>query len=480
MPFKNTWNVNKYLPATSIKGLLWLSFVFMKFFTALLFLLATTYASAQIVTDRTFYDFGEVHADDEKYVDFKLTNITDHNISVLKHQLPYGVSVRYSQKLIEADQSILVRIKYTPKRKGEFKADVPIYVSSNNEPIVLTVQGRAVTVNIDESLDVPDFTQVTEKKAAETFMLNIKVVRKEDGSPVENAVLDVIWDGVMYKHAKTDEKGTISDDFASDKYYVVAKAEHLGRFESELSIHQKMNDLLIELGPEGTISQVTEDSADTYEIEIVEAGEDTTGIPVMTEIPQENDAFPDNEYSANNIVFLIDVSVSMKQKGKMNLLKSSMIELTNLLRSIDKVAIVTYSSNAQLALKSTSAANKSEIIDVIQSLEARGSTSGQKGLKKAYQVLQANEIKGGNNQVFISTDGAFNLERQDKGMVNIVRKQARKGYKISVLGIKNEKYTVKNMKRIAAEGHGNYIHIRNYDDARKSLIEEVKLQSRAR
>ena len=71
------------------------------------------------------------------------------------------------------------------------------------------------------------------------------------------------------------------------------------------------------------------------------------------------------------------------------------------MRLKDKVAIVTYSSSAQIALKSTSAKNKNEIKAVIRSLEARGSTSGQKGMKKAYQVLAANEIKGGNNQIFI-------------------------------------------------------------------------------
>ena len=457
------------------------SFAVMRSFLLIYFFLGTYLLSqGQVVVDKTIYDFGEVRVEDAKYVDFKLTNITTKDIKVLRHELPYGVSLRFSEKVIKADESILVRVKYTPKRKGEFKADIPIYVSSNNEAILLTVQGKAMTVDVNESLEVPEFTDITEKKAGETFVLNINVVRKDDGSPVENAVLDIIWDGVMYRHSSTDGQGSVSDDFVADKYYIVAKAENLGRFESELSIHNRLNDLTIELGPEGTVSQVTEDSAETYEIEIVEVDEDTVGIPPAVVQPNESEAFPDNEYAPNNIVFLIDVSVSMKQKGKMNLLKSSMIELTNLLRSVDKVAIVTYSSNAQLALPSTSAANKSQINDVIQSLEARGSTSGQKGLKKAYQVLESNEIKGGNNQVFISTDGAFNLEKQDKGMLNIVRKQAKKGNKISVIGIKNEKWTVKNMKRIAEEGHGNYIHIRNYEDARKSLVEEVKIQSKAR
>lgn len=454
-------------------------------FLIFLFILTST-LSAQVILDKTSHDFGIVNKEDKKYVDFRFTNISDKDISIAKYDTPYGVSVRFSNKVIEVDESILVRIKYTPKRKGEFTADIPVYLSSNNEPFVLSIKGKALTFDVNESLEVPEFSEKTEKKSEETFELNILIVRKDDGSRVQDAELDIIWDGVMYRHSMTGPEGEIKDEFVPDKYYLVVKAKGLGRFESELSIHSGMNDLKIELGPEGTLSQVIQDSADTYETEIVTVAEDNLPIAtepvILPELPteEENPGFPKGEFAPNNIVFLIDVSVSMKQKGKMNLLKSSLVELTNLLRSVDKVAIVTYSSGATLALKSTSASQKSEIIAVIKSLEARGSTSGQKGLKKAYQVLESNKIPGGNNQVFISTDGAFNLERQDKGMLSTVRKNAKKGYKISVIGIKNEKWTVKNMKKIAQEGQGNYIHINTYDDARRSLVNEVKIQSKAK
>ncbi|HAW52619.1 MAG TPA: hypothetical protein DCX54_09885 [Flavobacteriales bacterium] len=449
----------------------------------LLFLFSAFSGAGQIVTDKTFYDFGEVKKEDPKYVDFKFTNISGSPVKIIKYDTPYGVSCRFSDKTIMPDASVLVRIKYTPKRKGEFKTDIPIYVSSNNEPIVLTVKGQALTFNVDERLESPEFKESTEKKIGETFDLKIHVVQKSDREPVANARIEIIWDGMIYRKTLTGSNGTVESDFFPDKYYIVVKADNLGRFESELSIHKNVKDLVIELGPEGTLSQVTEDSADVYETEIIEL-QDETAIQVepmaIQDETAENPSFPDKEYGPNNIVFLIDVSVSMKQKGKLNLLKASMIELTHLLRTIDKVAIVTYSSNATVALVSTPASNKSEIIDVITSLEAKGNTAGQKGLKKAYQVLESNAIKGGNNQIFISTDGAFNLEKQDKGMLSTIQKQARKGYKISVIGIKNEKWTVKNMKKIAEEGHGNYIHIKNYDDAKESLVTEVKLQSKVK
>ncbi len=439
---------------------------------------------AQIVTDKTYFDFGEVEKDDIHYVDFKLTNVTQEKIRILRFEKDYGVSARASDELIDPDESVLVRVKYTPKRKGEFKGNLRVFVSSNNEPLILTIEGKAMSVNMDETLDVPEFKEVHEEKADETFPLDIVVLKKEDKSAVEGAQVEIVWNGLMYKNLNTSGEGIVSNDWVADKYYIVVNAEGLGSFESELSIHQSVREFVIELGPEGTIAQVTIDSADVYETEIVEVEKEDDDVVVITppdkveDKTQENPEFADNEYKPNNIVFLIDVSVSMKQKGKMNLLKASMIELTDLLRSVDKVAIVTYSSKADLVLESTSAADKDDIKLIIQSLEPQGSTSSAKGVKKAYQVLADNEIKDGNNMIFISTDGAFNLDKQDKGLLGMARKNAKKGYVLSVVGIKNEKWTVKNMKLLAEEGNGHYLHISNYNDATTKVVEEVKFHSK--
>ena len=73
---------------------------------------------------------------------------------------------------------------------------------------------------------------------------------------------------------------------------------------------------------------------------------------VFVEEPGELSA---REYAANNIVYLIDVSSSMKYPHKLPFLKTSMTNLLYLLRSIDKLAIVTYASEVKVLLKSTPA-----------------------------------------------------------------------------------------------------------------------------
>lgn len=52
---------------------------------------------------------------------------------------------------------------------------------------------------------------------------------------------------------------------------------------------------------------------------------------------------------------------------------------------------------------------KSKIHDMLNSLEASGSTYGEKGLQLAYECAEKNFIKGGNNRVILCTDGDFNV-----------------------------------------------------------------------
>lgn len=178
------------------------------------------------------------------------------------------------------------------------------------------------------------------------------------------------------------------------------------------------------------------------------------------------------------LFFLLDVSVSMKQKGRLDLMKVAMIELVQMLRPIDKLSIVTYSSTTEVVIESQAVTDKTSIIKVIQNLEAGGLTAGGKGLKKAYQVAEKSQIKEGNNQVLIATDGAFNLEKGDKDMLSQAKNAAeKKNITLTVVGVINEKWTEKSMKSLATEGKGNYISIKNYNDAKSVLVEEIKRNS---
>jgi len=62
--------------------------------------------------------------------------------------------------------------------------------------------------------------------------------------------------------------------------------------------------------------------------------------------------------------------------------------------------------------------------------------------------------------------------------VKNVKANLKKGVTISVVGVKNKKWTVKSMSAIAEAGNGNYIHIQSFAQAQKLLINEIKLNSK--
>ena len=129
----------------------------MKKFLFSIFLTLSFFSQAQLVFNKTLHNFGDLQKDDKKYFDFTLTNAGKDTVWILRIDEPYGVDAKFSSKMILPDSTVIVRIKYTPKRKGKFSADVPVWVSSNNTPYIFTVKGNAKSVDENESLACPDF-----------------------------------------------------------------------------------------------------------------------------------------------------------------------------------------------------------------------------------------------------------------------------------------------------------------------------------
>ena len=176
---------------------------------------------------------------------------------------------------------------------------------------------------------------------------------------------------------------------------------------------------------------------------------------------------------ASNIVLLIDVSGSMSDYNKLPLVKSSLKMLVNQLRAKDYVSIVTYAGSATIALKPISGNQKSTIKDIIDNLEANGSTAGGAGLTMAYNLAAKHFIKGGNNRVVMATDGDFNIgESSDAQMQHLIEAKRNSGVFLSVLGFGMGNIKDSKMETLADKGNGNYAYIDNISEGRKVLVTE--------
>ncbi len=172
----------------------------------------------------------------------------------------------------------------------------------------------------------------------------------------------------------------------------------------------------------------------------------------------------------SNLVFLVDVSGSMNESNKLPLLKQGLKLLVNQLSAKDRVAIVVYAGNSGLALPSTSAGNKQEILSSLNQLEAGGSTNGGQGIQLAYKIAQDNFIKGGNNRVILATDGDFNVGLTgDNELVKMIESKRLSGVFLSVLGFGTGNTNDSMMEKLADKGNGNYAYIDTIEEARKAL-----------
>ncbi len=190
----------------------------------------------------------------------------------------------------------------------------------------------------------------------------------------------------------------------------------------------------------------------------------------------------------NNLVFLVDVSGSMNSKDKLGLLQDSFSYLVSQLGDDDIVSIVTYSGRETVVLEGCSGTKSDTIMRAIESLSASGSTNGEAGLKKAYDIAEEYYIKGGNNRIIIASDGDLNvgISSADE-MENFISEKRDNGVFLSVLGFGTGNYKDAMMERIADCGNGVYYYIDSETEAEKvfgtdifstlyTIAKDVKLQ----
>jgi Ca-activated chloride channel family protein len=174
-----------------------------------------------------------------------------------------------------------------------------------------------------------------------------------------------------------------------------------------------------------------------------------------------------------NLVFLIDVSGSMRPENKLPLVKESFRLLVNELREQDRVAIVVYAGAAGLVLPPTPGCDKATILAALDQLEAGGSTAGGAGLRLAYDVARQSYARGSNNRVILATDGDFNVgESSDAAMVQLIEERRDQGIFLTVLGFGTGNLKDSRMEQIADKGNGHYAYVDNLQEGRRVFVRE--------
>lgn len=190
---------------------------------------------------------------------------------------------------------------------------------------------------------------------------------------------------------------------------------------------------------------------------------------------------PTHREKSWNLVFLVDVSGSMADSMKLDLIKRSLHGLVGKMKESDSVAIVTYAASSRVALEPTSVRDLNKIRIAIDGLVAGGSTNGGEGIRTAYQLAHSNMKKGGVNRVILATDGDFNIGvTSDEELIRMIEQERESGVTLTTVGVGTDNYKESKMEQLADKGNGNYFYLDNDKEARRvfgerlmSTVEEV-------
>lgn len=443
---------------------------------------------AQVKFDKTKHDFGDLEAYDFRFVDILLTNEGAKQEWILSVKKPHEVVYINSGSIIEKDSTVILRLQVNPPGKGRFSYNVEVFTSDRQEPVKIKLTGNLKQTDqndVSSFTSCPNFNERPGGKDPNAFKLTVVTIDKETRETLSKSTVSLIQNGQDVWTDQTDRKGEIHKDATLGLSYFYAT--HPGYFPEELGayINFKRNYFVLELArkPEEIVPVPIPDTTFIAENppEIIIEVEDhieTDTSTYVTEVPPsfedlDDDDFTSQNFNPINVVFVLDISSSMKDADKMELMKYSLFQLTDMLRPQDKMGIVTYSSNTNVLLTPTSGADKGEIKEKVEDLKASGFTAGGKGIKLGYKQANRSKIDGGVNHVIIITDGAFNRDSDD--YQRYVKKYARKGIHLSVVGIKNKERDKEQMEYAAELGKGHYVPIFGLSDAKRNLKQEIRV-----
>lgn len=108
------------------------------------------------------------------------------------------------------------------------------------------------------------------------------------------------------------------------------------------------------------------------------------------------------------LTIVLDVSGSMQQENRLELVKQAILTLLPELDGRDTIGLVAFSTNGRVVLEPVSALDVDAIGAALRSLSPEGSTNAQEGLDLGYAMAERQFRDGANNRVALFSDGVAN------------------------------------------------------------------------
>ncbi len=186
------------------------------------------------------------------------------------------------------------------------------------------------------------------------------------------------------------------------------------------------------------------------------------------------------EEKSFNLVVVVDESDSMNADGKIAMVRSGLMLLLDAMDDNDRLAIVSYSNDAEILLgfQATVEESKPMIADVISSIATSGSTNLYAGMVMGYELAEnhkeALEDEDALYRVMLLSDGVVTAGESNTEV--IVAKSAeynQKGIGITTIGVGLD-FNQELMYELANQGGGNFYFIQDAAKLMDVFIHEIE------
>ena len=184
---------------------------------------------------------------------------------------------------------------------------------------------------------------------------------------------------------------------------------------------------------------------------------------------------PEAQRQPLNLTLVIDVSGSMSDGGRLELVKQAVQLLVDRLTAADNLAVVAYSTEARVVLQPVSGSDRNTILNAVYGLYPENSTNAEAGLQLGYQMAQLMYRPAAVNRVILLSDGVANVGATGPGAIlESIGAAARDyGIKLTSVGVGMGNFNDVLLEQLADQGDGNYAYVDDLDEARKLFVEKL-------
>lgn len=417
-------------------------------------------AQPAIQFEKIAHEFGQIANLSYPPTSFGFENTGNQPLAILLVNKSPAIKVSYPRNFIQPGEKGKIMILPDLNSKGQFREEISVMTNASNTPFNLVITGEVISI------------QACFPNPNNWNIRKVFVIDTDTKDPVGNASIKFSHNMSNVFEGATDKEGKWVGEMPIGQYHFDLAATGYHPASSDKYVPRSLPVIFLEMdkiAPDAPVENitVTEPNIEISE-EVIE--------PI---VPINNpDLLPSNLYAANNVVLLLDVSYSMNANNKLELLKTSVSNLVDVLRGIDNVSVITYAGTPSLLIKSLPGNQKQIIKTKVMGLKASGITNGVKGLESAYDLANANFKTGGNNQIILATDGKFTGgTQQPEAFKSMINESAQKGVILSIIGFGVDADAKLFMSEMSALGKGSYIHVSTKDDISETLINEIKSKS---